>query len=664
MTDQDKRSQARHHAYTAVLLLTLAAVIFTYLIELSRGKADPFNAVVLPLLAGLLGFLAVGHLRHISDLRWTERGFFVVSAFTFFGKLGFTLLGSYTPLERTHELSQVYIWTPFIYAFAFLVGTPRAGLYRAGGVYFIGLGIGLTAVLQGVPLSGYRLSEYYLGNLVLLALLYLVGSLRTRIEELQTDLSETTRLATLDFLTGVSNRRLETRLQHELELYRRYGTPVAVILFDIDHFKTFNDTHGHVAGDEVLKTVAEAVQHELRPTDAFGRWGGEEFLVVAAHTDARQATLLAERLRRLVEAAEVGRARVTASFGVAMYHNDTRLGALIERADTALYDAKARGRNRVELGNLGGLPQGVALPQLSYPFPEVLKQPDREVVAEVTDWLVEFKLGPAPSYLRKHMALNFTTLAVTLHPYAPYTWQLVLGKWYCWAFLHDDRCDASELGRQPGRVKVLTDRLADLFAGATVHAEDEPLGHALAELRGELLELGGTAWFTELRTELDHYFVALQWEAHNRAAAMTPSVARYLEMRPVTVGLQLDDLFSCADGVSLERVGRHPLLLEPTRLTNELVCWSNDLVSLDKELQQGDVHNLVQVLQDEHGLSLQRAVERTKQQHDETLDDYLDAERRVREQFGDWSELGTYLELLRARIRGIHDWAVVSGRYR
>ena len=597
MTDQDKGSQARRHAYTAVLLLTLAAVIFTYLIELSRGKADPFNAVVLPLLAVSLGFLAVGQLRQYLTLRRTEVGFFVVSVLAYFGKLGFTLLGSYTPFERANELSQVYIWTPFIYAFAFLVGTPRAGLYRAGGVYFIGFGIGLTALLQGVPLSGYRLSEYYLGNLVLLALLYLVGSLRTRIDELQTDLSETTRLATLDFLTGVSNRRLlETRLQHEFALQRRYGTPVSVILFDIDNFKAFNDTHGHVAGDEVLKTVAAVVQRELRPTDAFGRWGGEEFLVVAAHTDARHATLLAERLRGLVEATKVGEQHVTASFGVAMCRNDASMGALIERADTALYGAKARGRNRVELSNLGGLPQGVALPQLSYPFPEVLKEPHGEVVAEVADWLVKFGLGPAPSYLRKYMAQNFTTLAATLHPHAPDAWQGVLGKWYCWAFLHDDRCDASELGRQPGRVKALTDRLADLFAGTTLSPEDEPLAHALAELRGELLDLGGAAWFAKLSTELGHYFAALQWEARNRAAATTPSVRSYLEMRPVTVGLQLDNLFSCADKVSPGGIRQQPLLLELTRLANELVCWSNDLVSLDKELQQGDVHNLVQVL--------------------------------------------------------------------
>ncbi len=211
----------------------------------------------------------------------------------------------------------------------------------------------------------------------------------------------------------------------------------------------------------------------------------------------------------------------------------------------------------------------------------------------------------------------------------------------------------------------MTDRLSELFAGATVRREDEPLGYALAELRSDLLRTGGAAWFGELSTELDRYFSALQWEARNRAGAVTPSVSRYLEMRPVTVGLRIDDLFSRADGVSMpERIRDQALVLELTRLANEVVCWSNDLVSLDKELQQGDVHNLVQVLQNAHGISLQTAVEQASWQHDHTLSRYLETERQVQQQFGDWQSLGVYLELLRARIRGIHDWAMVSGRYR
>lgn len=667
MLDRDDRSPPRHRVYLIALPLTIFAVVITFSIERGQGNTDPFNQIVLPLLALLLSLLALGHWLRALSLRWVESSFFVVAALAYFSKFAFTLLNAYAPDARAHELSQVYIWTPFIYALAFLIGTPRASLYRAGGIYLISGGIGLTAVSLGVQLGGYRLTEYYLGNLVLLALLYLVGSLRTKIGELQTDLSETTRLATVDFLTGVPNRRqLEARLHRELEFNRLYGTPVSVILFDVDNFKAFNDTYGHAAGDEVLKTVAGTVQQELRSNDTFGRWGGEEFLVIAVHTDARQATLLAERLRQLVEAKKVNEAqRVTASFGVAAYRNNLNLESLVERADVALYKAKTLGRNRVELDSPSGLPPGVKLPRLVYPFPEVLKKPDGEVVVKVTAWLVKLNLGPASAGLRKHMARGFAHLASTLHPHAPHNWQVLLGKWYCWAFLHDDRCDTSDLGRQPERLKMLTDRLSKLFAGATARRDDEPLGWALAELRGELLEVGGAAWFKELDGELNRYFSALHWEARNRVGDITPSISRYLEMRPVTAGLRIDNLFSRADGVLIPAAvrGQEPVLAL-TQLANEVVCWANDLISLDKELQQGDIHNLVQVLQYVHGFNLQTAIEQAGWQHNRTLSRYLEAEQQVKQQFGNWQDLEMYLELLRARMRGIHDWALMSGRYR
>ena len=142
-------------------------------------------------------------------------------------------------------------------------------------------------------------------------------------------------------------------------------------------------------------------------------------------------------------------------------------------------------------------------------------------------------------------------------------------------------------------------------------------------------------------------------------------MARYLEMRPVTVGLRIDDLFSRADGVVLPKgVRAQAQVLTLTRLADEVVCWGNDLVSLDKELRQGDVHNLVQVLRHAHGYSLQAAVAQANRRHDETLARYLETEQGVRAQFGGEPGVARYLELLRARMRGIHDWALASGRYR
>lgn len=156
-------------------------------------------------------------------------------------------------------------------------------------------------------------------------------------------------LASTDSLTGVWNRyHLEAAIDTELSAAQRYQRPCAVVLFDIDHFKQFNDTHGHEAGDRVLKEVTAAVESNLRDTDRLGRWGGEEFLVLVTNSHLDSATRLAERLRQAVLAldlAELG--SVTASFGVAGYRQGDSRRSLVKRADRAMYRAKDAGRNRV-----------------------------------------------------------------------------------------------------------------------------------------------------------------------------------------------------------------------------------------------------------------------------------------------------------------------------
>lgn len=159
------------------------------------------------------------------------------------------------------------------------------------------------------------------------------------------------RLATSDHLTGLWNRyRMEEAIDHEISMAERYGRHCAVIMFDIDHFKRFNDTWGHDAGDQVLVAVARSVSTQLRDTDHVGRWGGEEFIVLAANTALEGATCLAERLRVAIEALAIrDYGTVTASFGVAIHAESEQRRELLKRADLALYAAKEGGRNRVEL---------------------------------------------------------------------------------------------------------------------------------------------------------------------------------------------------------------------------------------------------------------------------------------------------------------------------
>jgi two-component system cell cycle response regulator len=165
---------------------------------------------------------------------------------------------------------------------------------------------------------------------------------------------ETRRLANNDGLTGLQNRRRTTeRLETEVARARRYGTPLAVALCDVDHFKLVNDRYGHNMGDEVLVQVAGALQNTLREVDLVGRWGGEEFLVLLPDTDRAGALIVGERLRAGIELLppfEGGPERVTCSVGVACFENSDSIAGFVDRADQALYRAKKAGRNRCEVG--------------------------------------------------------------------------------------------------------------------------------------------------------------------------------------------------------------------------------------------------------------------------------------------------------------------------
>ncbi len=162
------------------------------------------------------------------------------------------------------------------------------------------------------------------------------------------------RVKTCDGLTQVSNRRtFDATLEREVSRAKRYARPLALIAFDIDHFKRINDVHGHVAGDAILRQVAGVVAGNVRREDTVARTGGEEFAVLAPEVPHANAVGVAEKLRGLIETTpcrfEGNVIPVTASFGVASYTGDPDLTAsqLYEAADQRLYAAKRGGRNRV-----------------------------------------------------------------------------------------------------------------------------------------------------------------------------------------------------------------------------------------------------------------------------------------------------------------------------
>jgi two-component system cell cycle response regulator len=183
-----------------------------------------------------------------------------------------------------------------------------------------------------------------------------------KIKALQEELRATNRrleeLSNTDGLTKLYNRRyFMVLLELEFQRARRYDSNMAFVMIDIDHFKNFNDTYGHLLGDKILVEIANILQENLRVHDMVGRYGGEEFALLTPETDQRGALVVAERYRRRIEDFVLvegdRRLKVTISLGVTFYPHPeiNSVDDLIRLADNALYKAKRNGRNRVEVSD-------------------------------------------------------------------------------------------------------------------------------------------------------------------------------------------------------------------------------------------------------------------------------------------------------------------------
>ena len=179
-------------------------------------------------------------------------------------------------------------------------------------------------------------------TVVLFLVHLIIGNYRRQLEQ----------MASIDKLTGAMNRQVfEHLFEHMMRSAKRRGQPLSVVMLDLDHFKRVNDSFGHLLGDRVLQQTVAMMLTGLRESDTLGRWGGEEFVVLLPDCNLEQATLIANKIRARVAAMVVQEKgltiNVTVSLGVARFDGQEGSEQLLDRADQALYQAKAAGRNKV-----------------------------------------------------------------------------------------------------------------------------------------------------------------------------------------------------------------------------------------------------------------------------------------------------------------------------
>lgn len=238
---------------------------------------------------------------------------------------------------------------------------------------------------------------------------------------------------------------------------------------------------------------------------------------------------------------------------------------------------------------------------------------------------------------------------------------------YAWMFLQDDLRDESDVGHSPDRLSESDRRSLDVLEGDEAAEADAPVVYAVCDLRERFQAIApGPMWMRRFTRAIRNYLEATVWEASNRARGIVPDPESYLRMRPLTGGLDIDEeLIGLSEDARLpRRILDDPPVRRLTQASFNVVCWSNDILSLEKELAHGDVHNLVIVLAAATGLTLEEAARRVVEMHNAEVRDFMALAPDL-PSFGDSADrnLSRYLSVLEARMRGNLDWSLESGRY-
>ncbi|UQA61063.1 terpene synthase family protein [Polyangium aurulentum] len=309
----------------------------------------------------------------------------------------------------------------------------------------------------------------------------------------------------------------------------------------------------------------------------------------------------------------------------------------------------------------------IIVPQLYCPFPSRINPSVERANDYSVDWVRRMELVPAfMSELTFRMIKVAELSGRTFAEAGPEALELITA-WNSWLHFWDDQCDEADIGRRPEMVAARESRFMRILRGDGLRPDDGPIALALHELCKRMRAMASADWMERFIHRVSEYFEACVWEAKNRATHKVPDVATYILRRRQSGAVYTEFvLFEIALGVVLPKEAReHPVIERLSRMANNVVSWSNDVISFDKEMERGDFHNLPLVLQSEHRISLQEAVFRAAGFVECEVRSFIEWEAAI-PTFGPQVDPGvrTYVSFLRDWMRGNIDWSLKSGRFR
>lgn len=307
--------------------------------------------------------------------------------------------------------------------------------------------------------------------------------------------------------------------------------------------------------------------------------------------------------------------------------------------------------------------QPIQLPPLVCPFPSALSPYTESVQADINQWMQDFGYLQSERAVKRFKAGKFAWTTGRAHPHAAYEPMLLVATYMSWLFMLDDLCDEAELGHQPDKLKQLHDDIIDHMH--CLCATTDPVLKGLHDVWTRMLALATPDWTARFIEGFADYAAGCQWEARNRAGGIIPPLGEYIDRRRQTSALYIFfDLIELADHVVLpESVRNHPVLRHLKVLANDGVAWFNDIVSLEKEIKSGDVHNLVLVLQHHDTVSLQTAANRAGAMFNSLIVNFQALEAALPDFGAAHADVERYIAGLKYWVRGNIDWSFETGRY-
>jgi 5-epi-alpha-selinene synthase len=305
-------------------------------------------------------------------------------------------------------------------------------------------------------------------------------------------------------------------------------------------------------------------------------------------------------------------------------------------------------------------------PGLYCPFPSKTNKYVDVLEDYSLEWVLRFKLLPDESSYQRFCKAKFFLLAASTYPSCQLEELKIANDLLSWLFIWDDQCDLSDLRKQPERLKGFHDRFLEILNGEELMNEDVPFAHALNNLRHRILERGNKKWFHHFFRSFKGYFQGCVEEATNRAQEVIPDINNYMAIRILAGGVEpvIELIEFCDHLIIPDLLREHDMMKKLKLIANKVLCWGNDIFSAFREMESGDVHNLVLVLHYQNQLPLEQAIKRATEIHDQDVQTMINLEASF-QSFGEEvdTELAKYISGLHSWIRANLDWCAQSTRY-